>query len=117
MKRKNCCPIAQALGVLGDKWSLIVLRDVIFGKKRHFNDLLASPEKISTNILANRLKTLQEESLLCCCVDAENRRSKIYTPTEKAQDLVPVLVELYKWGEKYNDEVDKVDNPSQAEPF
>jgi len=117
MKRKNCCPIAQALSVLGDKWSLIVLRDVIFGKKQHFNDLLASPEKISTNILANRLKTLQEESLLCCCVDAENRRSKIYTPTEKAQDLVPILVELYKWGEKYNDKVDKVDNPSQAEPF
>ncbi|MGI9396436.1 MAG: winged helix-turn-helix transcriptional regulator, partial [Paracoccaceae bacterium] len=82
MKRKNCCPIAQALGVLGDKWSLIVLRDVIFGKKRHFNDLLASPEKISTNILSNRLKTLQKESLLCCSVDLENRRSKIYTATE-----------------------------------
>ena len=76
-----------------------------------------SAEQISTNILANRLKTLQAESLLCCCVDAENRRSKIYTPTEKAQDLVPVLIELYKWGKKYNDEADKVDNPSQAEPF
>jgi DNA-binding HxlR family transcriptional regulator len=117
MKRKNCCPIAQALGVLGDKWSLIVLRDVIFGKKRHFNDLLASPEKISTNILSNRLKALQDESLLCCSVDAENRRSKIYTPTEKAQDLVPVLVELYKWGEKYNDKAGMVEKPSQAEPF
>ena len=88
-----------------------------FWQKRHFSDLLASPEKISTNILANRLKTLHEESLLCCSVDAENRRSKIYTPTEKAQDLVPVLVELYKWGEKYNDKADRVENPGQAGPF
>jgi len=78
-----------------------------------FNDLLASPEKISTNILSNRLKTLQQESLLCCSVDLENRRSKIYTPTEKAQDLVPVLVELYKWGEKYNDRADTAENPLQ----
>jgi DNA-binding HxlR family transcriptional regulator len=46
-------------------------------------------------------------------VDLENRRSKIYTPTEKAQDLVPVLVELYKWGEKYNDRADTAENPMQ----
>ena len=101
MKRNCSCPITQALNILGDKWSLIVLRDILFRNKKHFNQLIDSPEKISTNILANRLKRLQDEKLLRSKVDQNNKRVKIYTATQKAKDLEPLLFELFKWGQKY----------------
>ncbi len=96
------CPIAGALSTLGDKWSLIILRDALSNEKKHFKEFLNSPEKISTNILANRLKMMEKENLLCSRIDIENRRLKTYLPTQKARDLEPVLKALAEWGSKYS---------------
>lgn len=102
MTKKCICPIAKMVGTLGDKWSLIILRDVLFNKKKHYGEFLDSPEKISTNILANRLKMMEKEKFLSSSIDQQNRRLKIYLPTQKAQDLEPVLKAAAEWGQKYS---------------
>jgi DNA-binding HxlR family transcriptional regulator len=101
-KKFNGCPIAKSLKIFGDKWSLIILRDVLFDKKRHFHEFIQSSEKISSNILANRLKNLQAMKLLESKIDCNNKRVKVYTATEKAKDLEPLLIEMSKWGSKYD---------------
>ena len=90
------------VSTLGDRWSLIILRDILFNKKKHYNEFLNSPEKISTNILANRLKMMEKEKLLSSSIDQKNRRLKIYVPTQKARDLEPVLKAVAEWGQKYS---------------
>ncbi len=90
------------VSTLGDRWSLIILRDILFNKKKHYNEFLNSPEKISTNILANRLKMMEKEKLLSSSIDQKNRRLKIYVPTQKARDLEPVLKAVEEWGQKYS---------------
>jgi len=90
------------VSTLGDRWSLIILRDILFNKKKHYNEFLNSPEKISTNILANRLKMMEKEKLLSSSIDQKNRRLKIYIPTQKARDLEPVLKAVEEWGQKYS---------------
>lgn len=85
MTKKCICPIAKMVGTLGDKWSLIILRDILFSKKKHYGEFLDSPEKISTNILANRLKMLEKEKLLSSSIDQQNRRLKYtYQPKRHA---------------------------------
>tara|TARA_B110000027_G_scaffold31457_1_gene34739 strand:- start:5612 stop:5836 length:225 start_codon:yes stop_codon:yes gene_type:complete len=74
----------------------------LFNKKKHYNEFLNSPEKISTNILANRLKMMEKEKLLSSSIDQKNRRLKIYVPTQKARDLEPVLKAVEEWGQKYS---------------
>ena len=96
------CPIAKMVSSLGDKWSLIILRDILFSKKKHYGEFLDSPEKISTNILANRLKMMEKEKFLSSSIDQRNRRLKIYLPTQKARDLEPVLRAAAEWGQKYS---------------
>ena len=90
------------VSTLGDRWSLIILRDILFNKKKHYNEFLNAPEKISTNILANRLKMMEKEKLLSSSIDQKNRRLKIYVPTQKARDLEPVLKAVEEWGQKYS---------------
>jgi len=99
---KNCaCPLADAVSRLGDRWSLIIIRDVLLNKKRHYNEFLHAKEGISTNILASRLRMLEQEGLLSSNIDPTNRRQKVYLPTQKARDLEPVLKALEEWGLKY----------------
>jgi len=74
----------------------------LFNKKKHYNEFLNAPEKISTNILANRLKMMEKEKLLSSSIDQKNRRLKIYIPTQKARDLEPVLKAVEEWGQKYS---------------
>ena len=102
MTKKCICPIAKMVSTLGDKWSLIILRDILFNKKKHYGEFLESPEKISTNILANRLKMMEKEKFLSSSIDQQNRRLKIYLPTQKARDLEPVLRAAAEWGQKYS---------------
>ena len=102
MTKKCICPIAKMVGTLGDKWSLIILRDILFSKKKHYGEFLDSPEKISTNILANRLKMMEKEKFLSSSIDQRNRRLKIYLPTQKARDPEPVLRAAAEWGQKYS---------------
>jgi DNA-binding HxlR family transcriptional regulator len=100
--RRSTCPIAYALDFVGDKWTLIVLRDLIMARKRYFQELLAGNEGIATNILANRLKLLEAAGLVTRRVDPAEARRIIYAPTEKALDLLPVLIELMRWSTKYD---------------
>ena len=78
------CPISFALDLIGDKWSLLVLRDIMLWDKKHYDEFAASDEGISTNILAARLKQLEADGLISRMQDEDNRRRYIYQPTEKA---------------------------------
>ena len=100
--RRSDCPISFALDILGDKWTLLVIRDLVFMRKRHFRDFLASPENIASNILASRLKTLEARGIVSRRPDPASARKVIYELTAKGADLVPVLLELIRWGANYD---------------
>lgn len=100
--RRSSCSISYALDYLGDRWTLLVLRDLLFRGKRHFRDFLASDEKIATNILSSRLKALETAGMVVRQTDPASARSVIYEPTEKAADLIPALLELTRWSGKYD---------------
>ena len=97
------CPIGYALAVFGDRWTLLVLRDLMLNDKKRFRELLASPEGIATNILADRLKRLEGSGLIARMRDASDARQFIYSPTEAAIALVPVLLEIMIWSAKHGD--------------
>jgi len=99
--RRSDCPIAYALDFVGDKWTLVVLRDLIMLRKRRFQELQEGNEGIASNILASRLKRLVAAGMITRNRDPEQARRAIYTPTAKALDLLPVLVELVRWGTKH----------------
>ncbi len=108
MKKRGptICPIVFSLDIFGDKWSLVILRDVLLRDKRHFREFLASEEKIASNILSARLELLVNEGLLIKESDAANKSAAIYKPTEKALALIPMLLELMRWGIVYNPNAD-----------
>ncbi|MDR7034170.1 helix-turn-helix domain-containing protein [Mesorhizobium sp. BE184] len=99
MDLRSGCPINLSLEVFGDRWSLIILRDMIFGGKRHFRELLtASIEGIASNILADRLKRLMEFGMLTKADDPTHKQKAIYSLTEKSIALVPIMAQLGAWG-------------------
>lgn len=102
LERRSDCPISYSLDIFGDRWTLLVVRDLVFGGKRHFRDFLASPEGIASNILADRLKTLECCGIVSRHTDPEHASKVIYTLTEKGVDLIPALLELARWGAKYD---------------
>ncbi len=100
--QRSGCPINLATEVLGDRWSLVVLRDMMFGNRRHFRELLGnSMEGIASNILAARLRHLQEAGLVSCAEDPTHRQKLVYSLTEAAIQLVPVLATLGEWGRRH----------------
>jgi DNA-binding HxlR family transcriptional regulator len=100
--RRSGCPINLALEAFGDKWSLIVIRDIIFGNRRHFGTLLSqSEEGIASNILADRLRRLTEAKLIVQAVDPTHKQRSVYSLTEKALELLPILIALAAWGTKH----------------
>jgi DNA-binding HxlR family transcriptional regulator len=100
--RRSDCPIARALDFVGDRWTLVVLRDIIMARKRYFQELLAGNEGIASNILASRLKLLEAAKMITRRRDPAQARRVIYEPTEKALDLLPVMIELIRWGMKHD---------------
>ena len=99
MANRSGCPINLATEALGDRWSMVLLRDVIFGNHRTFRAILEhSLEGIATNILAARLKTLVAEGFLTAAADPAHKQRTIYSLTEKAIALVPALVAFGAWG-------------------
>jgi DNA-binding HxlR family transcriptional regulator len=98
---RSGCPINMAVEAFGDRWSLLVLRDMMFGNRRYFRELLAgSEEGIASNILADRLKRLVNAGLLTRAAARRGQRAK-YSLTEAAIQLVPVLAELGAWGVRH----------------
>ena len=98
---RSGCPINLSLEVFGDKWSLLIIRDMIFGGKRHFRELLRSQEGISSNILADRLKMLVEQGMLTKRDDPTHKQKAIYSLTEMTIALVPIMAQLGAWGRRY----------------
>lgn len=99
---RSGCPINLTLEILGDRWSLIVLRDIMFGNRRHFREMLTkSDEGIASNILADRLKRLVEKGLLSRRDDATHKQKAIYSLTEMGVALVPVFAAMGEWGRHF----------------
>jgi DNA-binding HxlR family transcriptional regulator len=99
---RSTCPVAYALDHFGDKWSLIILRDIMFYGKQRNADFAESDEKIATNILAERLVRLQKDGLIKSHRDKDDGRKILYVPTAKALDLIPMMLELSVWSAKYD---------------
>ncbi|MCC2971376.1 helix-turn-helix domain-containing protein [Massilia sp. IC2-476] len=101
-KGRSACPINLALEQLGDHWTLIVIRDLMFGNRRTYGDLLANSEEgIASNILADRLKRLVAAGLLSKAPDPQHRQKAIYSLTEPSIQLVPLLAHLGSWGRRH----------------
>lgn len=99
---RSGCPINLTLEQLGDRWSLIVIRDVMFGDRRTYGELLAqSEEGVASNILADRLKRLTASGLLTRRADPHHKQKLIYSLTEAAIQLVPLLVQMGAWGRRH----------------
>ena len=99
---RSGCPINLTLEILGDKWSLLIVRDMIFGGRRHFRDLLKhSQEGIASNMLADRLKLLVAQGILSRVDDPSHKQKAIYSLTEQGIELLPVLAQMSIWGHKY----------------
>ncbi|WP_216216650.1 winged helix-turn-helix transcriptional regulator [Amycolatopsis aidingensis] len=98
---RSGCPVNLSLEILGDRWTLLVLRDIIFTGARRFRELLDGPERISSNILADRLGTLVECGLLTRAGDPSHKQKITYSLTEQAIQLVPVFVQLSAWGVRH----------------
>lgn len=101
-KRRSKCPVTFALDRFGDKWSLLVVRDLMFRGRETYGEFLESGEGIATNVLADRLKCLETEGLIEKSRDPENKRRVLYRLTEKGLDLAPVLLEMMRWSAKYD---------------
>ena len=106
MKRiinRSDCPISFALDLFGDKWSLLIIRDLVFDQKKFYKEFLQSKEKIATNILSDRLKKLENAGLIASKVYEKLRTQKEYALTDKGKDLIPILVEFIVWSAKYEE--------------
>jgi DNA-binding HxlR family transcriptional regulator len=101
-QQRSGCPINLTLEALGDRWSLIVIRDIMFGDRRHFRELLSrSEEGIASNILSDRLKRLVAAGLLSRADHPGHKQKGVYSLTEKSIQLVPLIVELGAWGRRH----------------
>lgn len=100
-KKRSVCPVSNSLDIWGDKWSLLIVRDLMYAKQCTYGDFLKSEEKIATNILASRLVTLEANGIITKREHPESKAKVLYQLTEKGIHLLPVIIEIYLWGEHY----------------
>lgn len=106
--RRSDCPIACALDIVGDKWTLLVVRDLALGK-RHFESFLDSPERIATNVLSDRLRRLENLGFVSKNVDQSDKRKSLYLLTPRGQELRTLMRYLARWGLKNIPETELLD--------
>lgn len=106
---RSSCPQNLILEVIGDKWTLLIVRDMMLNDKRYFREFLESEEKIASNILSNRLKSLEQEGIIYQESDPNHKQKIRYSLTEKGIDLFPILTENARWSLKH-----KPVNPEDA---
>jgi DNA-binding HxlR family transcriptional regulator len=111
---RSYCPINLSLEIFGDKWTLLVLRDMMFGGKRHFREFLQSDEHIASNILADRLALLVEHGIVTRADDATHKQKAVYSFTEKGIDLLPVIVQIGAWGSRHVPAAKKLERDARA---
>ncbi len=107
---RSNCPINFVLETFGDKWTLLIVRDLMFKGKSNFREFLKSDEKIATNILSDRLKRLEEHGIVEKSEDEANRSKLNYRLTAKGRDLMPIMLEITAWSAKH----DKLTNTPKA---
>lgn len=100
-QKRSDCPVSCSLDIWGDRWSLLIIRDLMFAKKCTYGDFLKSAEGIATNILATRLQSLEENEIIEKLNHPESKAKVLYKLTQKGIDLLPLLVEVHLWAEKY----------------
>lgn len=100
-KKRSDCPVSCSLDMWGDKWSLLIVRDLMFAKECTYGDFLKSAEGIATNILAARLKALEENELIKKSEHPDSKVKVLYRLTSKGIDLLPLMIEINLWAEKY----------------
>ena len=100
------CPIRFSLSLFGDKWSLLIIRDLMFKKRCYYSEFLNAGEEISTNILADRLARLERHDVIVKSRDPTHGKKFVYCLTEKGLDLMPVMFAIMDWSEKYDDQTE-----------
>lgn len=100
----NICPFRYGLGVFGDRWSLLIIRDMMFRGFRRFHDFMDSGEGISSNVLSDRLSRLESQNVISRKKDPEDGRQILYELTDQGKDLAPVMLTIIGWAEKYDPE-------------
>jgi DNA-binding HxlR family transcriptional regulator len=100
--RRSECPISYTLDIFGDKWTMLIIRDLLLFGKDSFSEFLCSDEKIATNILTDRLNVLVQEGFVTKHTAPTNKSKFLYRPTEKTIEMIPILCEITLWAEKYN---------------
>lgn len=100
-KEKSNCPINLSLEVIGDRWTLLIIRDMMFAGKKHFREFLQSDEGVSSRTLADRLQTLQSDGVVTRHDDPNHKLKAVYRLTKAGIDLLPLLVELGVWGNRH----------------
>ena len=102
IKKRSECPISCSLEVWGDNWSLLIIIYLMFKKECTYGDFLKSEEKIATNILASRLQTLEENGVINKLEHPDSKAKVLYKLTQKGIDLLPLMIEINLWAEKYS---------------
>ena len=100
-KKRSDCPISCSLDIWGDKWSLLIVRDLMLSKQCTYGDFMKSNEKIATNILAARLQMLEENGIITKSDHPESKAKVLYKLTQKGIDSLPVMIEVQLWAEKH----------------
>ncbi|MFV1975958.1 MAG: winged helix-turn-helix transcriptional regulator [Candidatus Scalindua sp.] len=104
VKRRSNCPVTYTLDIIGDRWAVLIIRDIIFFGKSSFGEFAKSQEGIATNILTDRLKRLEEQNILTKTTNQANQKKFVYSLTEKGLDLLPIIVEMILYSEKHDPE-------------
>lgn len=99
---RSHCSVNYGVEVFGDRWSLLIVRDIVFAGKKTYGEFLKSEEGIATNILASRLAFLEEQDILLKAPSPTDRRKDLYTLTEKGLDLIPILLSIVVWSAKHD---------------
>ena len=102
---RSNCQVSYALDFFGDKWTLLIIRDIALEQKRFYKEFLGGKEGIATNILSDRLKKLEEHGIIRSAVYEQKKTQKEYRLTQKGKDLIPVLLEIMVWSYSYNNEL------------
>jgi len=106
MKMRSHCPINYALEHFGDKWSLLIIRDLMFKEKRHYNEFFESGEKVSTSVLGDRLKQLEESGIIIKGEDSVKKSRIKYSLTKKGIDMLPFMVDIIVWSGLYDEKTE-----------
>lgn len=110
-EKRSDCPISSSLDIFGDRWSLLIVRDLMLHKTRTYGDFTKSEEKIATNILANRLQVLEDHGIIIKLPYPDNKVKVLYQLSKKGIDLIPAVIEIALWGGKH------LTNTDASSPF